>query len=85
MIGVAAAGPGKSATHFTFSVFEKRVGNPFSVVEPLKNGPRHCDQFSAPREREEPMTRPPSANARKNFFLPMFILLSPAPAMDSRR
>src|SRR5207244_3975516 len=34
-----------------FSVFEKVAGRLFSVVEPLKLGPRQCGQFSAWQEK----------------------------------
>src|SRR5207248_3715382 len=74
--GVAAEGPGRSATHFTFSVFEKRGGRPFSVVEPLKKGPRHCGQFSASNDGAEDAARPPSMKSRANIFLLLFIIFS---------
>src|SRR5438093_1399943 len=76
MIGVAAEGPGRSATQFTFSVFEKMLGRPFSVVEPLKNGPRHWDQFSARAEWPGEVIRPPSAQIRTNNFLRGFMIVS---------
>ncbi len=47
MAGVAALGPGKSTLQATFSVLDHSDGSSRSVVEPLKNGPRHCGQFSA--------------------------------------
>src|SRR5947208_10554186 len=47
MTGVAAEGPGSAATHFTSLVLENAVGRLASVVDPLKEGPRHCGQFSA--------------------------------------
>ena len=50
MAGVEADGPGIGAVHRTFSVLENLVGNPVSVEEPLKKGPRHCAQFSARTE-----------------------------------
>src|SRR2546425_3092061 len=74
MIGVAADGPGRSATHFTFSVFEKVAGKPFSVVEPLKNGPRHCDQFSARRKAGANRVPPPRVKLRTHIILPSFIV-----------
>src|SRR5256885_4453121 len=46
-IGVAAEGPGISAAQRTFSVLENRAGKPVSLLDPLKNGPRHWGQFSA--------------------------------------
>src|SRR6266516_2616736 len=80
MIGVAAEGPGKSATQFTLSLFENRVGSPCSVVEPLKDGPRHCGHCSARREQVEEAARTPSVKIRADSFLPMFIILLPHPA-----
>src|SRR3954464_12343877 len=47
MMGELAAGPGMGALPATFSVFDHLAGRFFSVVEPLKKGPRHCGQFSA--------------------------------------
>src|SRR5947207_5528782 len=76
MTGVAAEGPGRPATHFTFSVFEKVVGGPFSVVEPLKNGPRHGGQFSARTAGVVTAMRPPSVTSRTNNFFTRFIIFS---------
>ncbi len=45
--GVAALSPGREAFHTTFSDLDQDVGNPFSVVDPLKLGPRHWAQLSA--------------------------------------
>ena len=45
--GVAPLKPGSGATHATPSVLLHWTGNPFSVVEPFKYGPRHWGQFSA--------------------------------------
>ncbi len=64
--GVAAAGPGSGAHHLMFSVFENVVGRFFSVVEPLKNGPRHCGQFSA---RRDVVNRSASAPAHDNSLI----------------
>ena len=46
-MGVAAAGPGRTATHFTLFVLEKSSGNFSSEVEPSKFGPRQCGQSAA--------------------------------------
>jgi len=46
-IGVAALGPGSGAAQTTFSVLLHDSGSPLSVLDPLKEGPRHCGQFSA--------------------------------------
>src|SRR5438552_3936495 len=73
MIGVAAEGPGRLATQFTFSDFENLVGNPFSGVEPLNDGPRHCGQSSARTNWEAKVMSPPSVKSRVQNFLPPFI------------
>jgi hypothetical protein len=41
MTGVAPLGPGSGLTQTTPSVLLKESGRFFSLVEPLKNGPRH--------------------------------------------
>src|SRR5688500_1724239 len=48
--GVAAPGPGGVTTHLTFSVLLNFSGRPFSGLEPLCEGPRQLDQFSACRD-----------------------------------
>src|SRR2546421_1250467 len=73
MTGVAADGPGRPATHLTFSVLENVSGRPCSVVEPLKNGPRHWDQFSARRKAVSSRVPPPSVKVRTHMILPWFI------------
>lgn len=50
-IGVDPLWPGIGAAQATFSVRLNVAGRFVSVVEPLKNGPRHCGQFS-PRASE---------------------------------
>src|SRR5437867_6400726 len=69
--GVAADGPGSSANHFTCSVFENVAGRFFSVVEPLKFGPRQCGQFSAWQEKRIRSKRPTAAEAFFIFFVYM--------------
>src|SRR5687767_2442309 len=48
--GVAAAGPGVTKAHLTFSVLLNFSGSPFSGLEPLCDSPRQLGQFSACRD-----------------------------------
>src|SRR5579872_157942 len=45
--GVAWLAPGRATDQSTLSLVVQLSGKPRSVVEPLRNGPRHCGQFSA--------------------------------------
>src|ERR1017187_7340573 len=65
MMGVAVAGPGKSATHAAED-FDQVAGSPFSGEEPLKEGPRHCGQFSASAGPQSSA----SMSAKSKFNLP---------------
>src|SRR6266487_6603104 len=82
MTAVSAEGPGRFATHFTFSVFEKVAGNPVSAVEPLKDGPRHCGQFSPRADREATAIRLTKVKRRAKRLFPWFIVF-PAPGKVS--
>src|SRR5215471_19454508 len=47
MIGVAPVLLGMESFQMTFSVVLQRSGRSFSLLVPLRFGPRHCGQFSA--------------------------------------
>src|SRR4030095_11484271 len=47
MIGVAPVQLGMGIFQITFSSVLHRVGRFFSLLTPLRNGPRHCGQLSA--------------------------------------
>ncbi len=56
MIGVAPVRLGIGSFQATFSSGDHFTGSPFSLLTPLRRGPRHCGQFSA--ERPIPVDRP---------------------------
>src|SRR6266536_1331707 len=64
MTGVAALGPGKSVRHRASS-FDHADGNPFSVEEPLKCGPRHWGQSSAPIGPQFRRIAAPATNGKR--------------------
>src|SRR5262245_13380191 len=63
--GVAALGPGSVAVQTTFSLRPHLSGNPFSSVEPLKNGPRNWGQSLATALAQE-RAKLVRTNAAKN-------------------
>src|SRR5215813_2894277 len=71
MIGVAPLQLGSATRHVTFSSVVQRVGKFFSLLMPLRKGPRHCGQFSARTNlAESRVTRNESVSTRRTSSSP---------------
>src|SRR5205814_828833 len=79
MIGVAAEVPGSGAAHFTFLFLENSAGRFFSVLEPLKKGPRHCGQFSPQAETARAIGAPRVRNSVLSVFIKPIAIAMPKP------
>src|SRR5829696_25942 len=68
MIGVDPLTPGITTFQTTFSSVVHLTGRFFSLLRPLRLGPRHCGQFSACTTANESRTRARTPKVRFRIF-----------------